>query len=49
MKDEVKQSAERDLVGRTKRFALEVITFYSTLPSTTVCQVLGSARMKAEG
>jgi four helix bundle protein len=47
MKDEVKQGAERDLVGRTKRFALEVIMFYSTLPSTTVCQVLGRQLLRS--
>ncbi|HEV8262266.1 MAG TPA: four helix bundle protein [Burkholderiales bacterium] len=38
MKDEVRQDTKRDLVGRTRRFALEVIIFYSTLPNTTVCQ-----------
>jgi len=47
MKDEVKQGAERDLVGRTKRFALEVIMFYSTLPSTTVRQVLGRQLLRS--
>jgi four helix bundle protein len=30
-----------DLLARTKRFALDVIHFYSKLPNTTVCQVLG--------
>ena len=47
MKDEVKQSAERDLVRRTRRFALEVLTFYSNLPSTTVCQVLGRQLLRS--
>jgi four helix bundle protein len=47
MKDEVKHSAERDLIGRTRRFALDVIMFYSTLPSTTVCQVLGKQLLRS--
>ena len=47
MKDEVKPGAGRDLVRRTKRFALEVIMFYSTLPSTTVCQVLGRQLLRS--
>ena len=47
MKDEVKPRAERDLVGRTRRFALEVIMFYLTLPSTTVCQVLGRQLLRS--
>ena len=29
-----------ELLARTKRFALDVIHFYSKLPSDTVCQVL---------
>jgi hypothetical protein len=29
MKDEVERGAERDLVGRTRIFALDVIMFYS--------------------
>ena len=47
MKDEARQSAMRDLVGRTRRFALDVIMFYSTLPSTTVCQVLGKQLLRS--
>jgi four helix bundle protein len=47
MKDEVKPGTERDLVERTKGFALEVIMFYSTLPSTTVCQVLGRQLLRS--
>jgi four helix bundle protein len=47
MKDEVKQDARRDLIGCTRRFALEVIVFYSTLPSTTVCQVLGRQLLRS--
>jgi four helix bundle protein len=47
MKDEVRQSAGRDLVGRTRRFALEVIMFYSTLPGTTVRQVLGRQLLRS--
>ena len=43
----VGQGVERDLVGRTSRFALEVIMFYSTLPSTTVCQVLGRQLLRS--
>src|SRR6266850_1483197 len=43
----VGQGVERDLVGRTRRFALEVIMFYSTLPSTTVCQVLGRQLLRS--
>jgi len=31
----------RDLAGRTKRFALEIIRLYSILPKSTVAQVLG--------
>ncbi|HEV8645916.1 MAG TPA: four helix bundle protein [Burkholderiales bacterium] len=47
MKDEGRQSAERDLVGRTRRFALDVIMFYSALPITTVCQVLGRQLLRS--
>jgi len=47
MKDEVERGPGRDLVGRTRRFALEVIMFYSTLPSTTVCQVLGRQLLRS--
>ena len=47
MKDEVERGPERDLVGRTRRFALEVITFYSTLPITMVCQVLGRQLLRS--
>ncbi|MGQ0577695.1 MAG: four helix bundle protein, partial [Betaproteobacteria bacterium] len=47
MKEEGKRGGGRDLVGRTRRFALEVIVFYSTLPGTTVCQVLGRQLLRS--
>lgn len=38
----------KDLKERTKRFALLVIEMYSTLPKTTVAQVLGNAECRMQ-
>ncbi len=47
MKDEVDRGPGRNLIARTRTFALEIITFYSTLPGTTVCQVLGRQLLRS--
>ncbi len=36
-----------ELLARTKRFALDVIHFYSKLPRDTVCQVLGKQLLRS--
>lgn len=38
---------EPELVGRTRRFALRVIDFYSALPRVTVAQVLGKQLLRS--
>jgi len=45
-KDETPRDSAK-LLARTKRFALDVIRFYSKLPSTTVCQVLGRQLLRS--
>jgi four helix bundle protein len=41
------QNDERDLQGRTKRFALGVIRTFATIPKTTEAQVLGKQLLRS--
>ena len=43
MRDETHQ----DLRKRTKQYALEIISLYSSLPKTTIAQVLGKQLLRA--
>ncbi len=38
---------EPELVGRTRKFALSVIEFYSVLPQITVAQILGKQLLRS--
>jgi four helix bundle protein len=38
---------DRDLLGRTKRYALRIIQFYGCLPNTAVAQVIGRQMLKS--
>ena len=46
MSEDARRKRE-EMIQRTKRFALEVIHLYSSLPSTTVSQVLGRQVMRS--
>ena len=41
------EKKRRDMMLRTKRFALEVIALYSALPKSTVAQVLGKQVLRS--
>ena len=41
------QSAEKDLVARTKKFARRIIRLYCALPKETVAQVLGKQALRS--
>jgi four helix bundle protein len=41
------QNDERDLQDRTKRFALNIIRTFSTIPKTTEAQVLGKQLLRS--
>jgi len=41
------QNEDRDLLGRTKRFARRVIRLYISLPKETVAQVLGKQALRS--
>ena len=43
----MKDKGNRDLIERTTRFALQIIEPYSTLPKTTVAQVLGRQLLRS--
>jgi four helix bundle protein len=43
----MKDDKPRDLAPRTKTFALNIIRFYSSLPKTTVAQVLGRQLLRS--
>ena len=47
MKVDARRTFERDLVGRTRRYALAVIKLYSNLPRSTVAQVLGRQLLRS--
>jgi four helix bundle protein len=50
MKDEVKPTAERppvDLKTRTREFSLRVIRLYTSLPNSTVAQILGKQLLRS--
>ena len=38
---------DRDLIARTRRYALDIIQLYSDLPRSTVAQVLGRQLLKS--
>ena len=44
---DVRLTDARDLVKRTKRFALEIIELYARLPKSTVGQVLGRQLLRS--
>jgi four helix bundle protein len=41
------QKEEHDLPARTKRFALQIIRVFSTLPKTTEAQVIGKQVLRS--
>ena len=43
----MKDEKSRDLIARTKSFALRIIRLYSALPKTTVAQVLGRQLLRS--
>ena len=47
MKVEARRTFERDLVRRTRRYALAVIKLYSNLPKSTVAQVVGRQLLRS--
>src|SRR5687768_11043641 len=47
MKVDARRTFERDLVARTRRYALAVINLYSNLPRSTVAQVLGRQLLRS--
>jgi four helix bundle protein len=41
------QNEERDLRGRTKKFALRILEMFSMIPKTTEAQVLGKQMLRS--
>lgn len=41
------EEKKRDILGRTKQFALRIIRLYSALPKTTLAQVIGKQALRS--
>lgn len=41
------EEKKRDILERTKRFALRIVRLYSALPKTTVAQVIGKQVLRS--